>query len=823
MDVTVKFIEEQNRSKGMARMDQVAVRRRVMQIGVLSVALSQALAAGAATTVVSKQIFDYDDQGRLTAVRGNNGQSERRTYDDEGRVTSITNALNHKTTFTHNALGQVIGQVDARNGTSSYSYDSNGNVVQVVDPRGKVTRYERDGFGQVWSQQSPDTGLTASEYNAAGLPTRLSRNDGSVTTISYDGLGRQTVIKAGTSERRFAYDACSNGKGRLCQTAVIENAVINGSSVSALAVSDTSYTYTPHGWLLSRTEGGVDGNGVEFEDRTAFTYDGMGRPAVVAYPNGLEVRYGYATGWLTTVNTTINGSTKTIARNIEYAPDGNLVAWDHGNGLTTRVSRDLDQRVVGLSAASGATVVQSLTYGYDKANRITAITDGVETGQSRQYGYDALARLTSETSLAQRWGYDASGNRTSEGGPSGAATYSIDPYSNRINTMQQGGRTSSFGYDALGNMTTETVAGARRATYAYDGFNRMRSAEVDGVTGRYTYNALGARASKAVGTDVTRFMHGRGSQLWGERTESGWTNYIWLGNTLLAAVKPDQRLYFVHSDHLGRPSAVTSSTKQVVWRAANEAWGSTVSVDNFGGLNIGLPGQYLDDESGLWSNGFRDGYDARLGRYTQPDPIGLGGGSFSTYAYADGSPINMVDPFGLAGNPLAGYNPALGPIIVKTPTTAIPFLEKVVVSFVVGKLSADFLTINKFGQIIPKVVGVAGRLNTISMLLMPSDIACAEIDCDKNGIPDYIERANPVVMSPVPSWFYDAPIPPIEDASIGLGQVDVGPIEEVAQPVVPPSKGRGGGSFVGGSGGSIIGGSVTVGDVKPAGNKKNEK
>jgi RHS repeat-associated protein len=46
-------------------------------------------------------------------------------------------------------------------------------------------------------------------------------------------------------------------------------------------------------------------------------------------------------------------------------------------------------------------------------------------------------------------------------------------------------------------------------------------------------------------------------------------------------------------------------------------------------------------------NYFRD-FDPATGRYVESDPIGLWGGSYSTYAYANGNSLSKIDPLGLA-------------------------------------------------------------------------------------------------------------------------------------------------------------------------------
>ncbi|MVF20812.1 RHS repeat-associated core domain-containing protein, partial [Methylocaldum sp. BRCS4] len=94
----------------------------------------------------------------------------------------------------------------------------------------------------------------------------------------------------------------------------------------------------------------------------------------------------------------------------------------------------------------------------------------------------------------------------------------------------------------------------------------------------------------------------------------------------------------------------------IVWTADYEPFGQASLVNPSVTVNLRLPGQYFDAETGLHYNVFRD-YDPSLGRYIESDPIGLGGG-LNTYAYVLNDPVNWVDPLGLVNtDPTSPFGP----------------------------------------------------------------------------------------------------------------------------------------------------------------------
>nr|WP_230945737.1 RHS repeat-associated core domain-containing protein [Burkholderia cepacia] len=111
-------------------------------------------------------------------------------------------------------------------------------------------------------------------------------------------------------------------------------------------------------------------------------------------------------------------------------------------------------------------------------------------------------------------------------------------------------------------------------------------------------------------------------------------------------------VYYFHNDVSGLPEELTDADGELIWQARYKVWGNSVqeewvaraphrSVPAWGAVqevmptsvhvprsqNLRFQGQYLDRETGLHYNTFRF-YDPDIGRFINPDPIGLMGGIF---------------------------------------------------------------------------------------------------------------------------------------------------------------------------------------------------
>jgi RHS repeat-associated protein len=550
-------------------------------------------------------------------------------YDGNGNQTTIAAPLSRNTTNAYDPLNRLSQIIDPNSGNTYFGYDAENDLTSVKDPRSLTTTYGYNGFGDVKSLASPDTGASSNTYDSGGNLSVSTDARGSTSNYSYDAANRVTQIvyknSGGVADQTivFGYDSGTNGKGRLTSASDANHSM--------------SWSYDTHGRVTGK--GLVVGS---FNESVGYGYTNADLTALVT-PAGQSVTYGYNTNHQIS-SIAVNGTTVLSA--VTYEPFGGVNGWTWGNGTST-VSRTFNG-----DGLISQIVTASVTLGYtfDNANRITGISDSSNSALAWTYGYDPLDRLTSAatSAITDGWTYDADGNRLTQTGTT-AITFSVSPTSNQI-TATSGGLVRTYGYDAAGNTQSNGAY-----SFAYN--NRGRIASTNGASTLYLYNALGQMIEKSGSLGTTILMQDEAGHLIGEYSSTGGLveETVWLGDIPVATLQPNGsggvNIFYVHTDHLNAPRKISRpSDNQLEWRWDTDPFGTTAANQNPAGLgsfayNPRFPGQMYQVETGLNQNSFRD-YDPAVGRYVESDPIGLRGGSLSTYGYAKGSPTLYVDPSG---------------------------------------------------------------------------------------------------------------------------------------------------------------------------------
>ncbi len=212
-----------------------------------------------------------------------------------------------------------------------------------------------------------------------------------------------------------------------------------------------------------------------------------------------------------------------------------------------------------------------------------------------------------------------------------------------VSKIDSSGTTSYF-YDYENRLVQLVTPNSQFVTYKYDPFGRrIEKSIADTVTGtvttmRYVYDREDVLFElDGSGNIVTEFVHGPGI------------------DELIAMIRNNQTYYY-HADALGSIIAITNSAGQVVQRYEYNSFGQiTYTQDATFKQPYTFTGREYDEESGLYYYRARY-YDAKVGRFISEDPIGFRGG-INLYSYVGNSPINFIDPFGLAIYPPPGVVP----------------------------------------------------------------------------------------------------------------------------------------------------------------------
>uniref|UniRef100_UPI0038B2F8C3 phospholipase effector Tle1 domain-containing protein n=1 Tax=Verminephrobacter aporrectodeae TaxID=1110389 RepID=UPI0038B2F8C3 len=326
---------------------------------------------------------------------------------------------------------------------------------------------------------------------------------------------------------------------------------------------------------------------------------------------------------------------------------GNLLHREDRAGESARSSYAYDARnrlVAGVQAQGQKNQVNR--YHYDPDERRVLSQQGVET-------QDELQKATQQTR------YPAQSHRWSEEQAQGA-TAVLARYDANGQPTQIGQR--EYQWDALGKLTEVREKGTSLA--------------------RYHYNHRGERISKTTASSNTAYLY-EDRQLSAELDAQGriTRQYIYLANRPIATIDTPagrpladaprrvladlkiivqswfdqaEKIVWLHANHLGAIEAATDAQGQLAWQASYAPFGQasirTVRLDAQAAqtdftLNLRLPGQYADSETGLYYNGQRY-YDPERGQYLTPDPLGTPDGP-NPYSYVRYNPLKYIDPDGL--------------------------------------------------------------------------------------------------------------------------------------------------------------------------------
>ena len=258
--------------------------------------------------------------------------------------------------------------------------------------------------------------------------------------------------------------------------------------------------------------------------------------------------------------------------------------------------------------------------------------------------------------------------------PSGTGPSGIDSSGTTLSDIDSAGTTSSEAGE-FGNADTALSLVALRP--ADDGPLPPPDLRLS-----FAYDAFARRVSKSVvqlladGTEVTadetRFVwdghvvlheltgSGGGAESSGggelgdiARDPNALTTWYWDPGTFTPIAKEQNgQRWSIASDHLGTPTEMYDALGQLAWKMQLDVFGvPEFEVGEADDCPWRWPGQYEDAETGDYYNRWRY-YDARAGRYSSQDPIGLEGG-MCLFGYVNDSE-GWFDPLGLtACNKLA--------------------------------------------------------------------------------------------------------------------------------------------------------------------------
>ncbi|MFD9323883.1 RHS repeat-associated core domain-containing protein [Streptomyces sp. NPDC060053] len=600
-------------------------------------------AMGSGTTPGNVTDYGFNSRNNLeTAVAPTGGKTANswQTIAGGDVPKDSTNPDGEKTAFTYDTAGNTKSVAQTGTGGGSVSYDYNPATVtcggfegqrcaqktKMTSAKTVETDFHYDSKGNLeWAQAPAPLGRTTYTYDALGRTATVTDARGVTVTYTYDNLDRiRTVTAPNAAKVEYFYDGDGNLRQRSDGTGTITYDFDPLQRETVRHLQDGSQT------LLAYT---AAGNVDYYQDPAGtvdYTWNEVNKLKQLKDPQGRVTTYTYDNNDVRKATTYPGGTVQTVGVDKSGRPQ------------TIKVTSD-----------QGTLVDLAYTYGYGTnsgtdGSKIRTSTDNV-TALKRTYSYDGAGRFSyakeeKSGTVTDSWQYcyDLAGNLTSQGTDEGCPRGTTYTYNDAQQLTGKSSTTGTWSYDKIGN---ETAAASTddyvRTGETWSDHSQMTSITVNSKTYAGQYGSTDQ--SERVNLGDTYFHNGplglaakstAGVDMGFNREPGGTLNSMTTGG----------KTYYYLTDAIGSVIGLADEDGNKVDTYTYSPRGVRILAQS--SEPVAQPYRFAgnyQDPTGLYHLQARY-YDANIGRFTQPDPSGR---EKNPYLYAEGDPVNRIDPEGL--------------------------------------------------------------------------------------------------------------------------------------------------------------------------------
>jgi RHS repeat-associated protein len=653
--------------------------------------------------------YDHDLAGNITGIEYPNGKEVTREFDDAGRMVGITDWLGKTTSFSYDPDSNLTDKVfpEATDIVDELSYDRAGRLsgVEVTQEASSLASlaYVRDDLGQVESLISKglpggetesfeydpdnrllDAGAESFEYDAANnltaAPGTVNAYDpagqlksGTGTQYRYNALGERVEAGSGTAAYSSAFGSPGSGNGEFEHPAGIAT-----DSEGDVWVVDQENNrvqqFSPEGEYISSFGTAGEGNG-ELLEPSDIAIDGNGHLWVADSGNNRIQEFNQAGEYLDQFGTTGEElSQLRYPESVAVDSEGDVWVADTANGRLQEFDAEGNPiQIVGEPGWEPGQIIEASGVAVGPDDHVWL----ADYSNSRVSEFDQEGELLTEFG---EWGpgkgefegvgaldVDAAGNiwvadegagkvkkfddegeflgefgspGTEEGEFSfgwrlglavdGQSIWVADTEANRVQRWLVPAETTpatSYEYDQLGNLTS---------------VERPEGPESPEIDESYAYDGVGLRASQTVSASTSYLAWDQSGEL-PKLLSDGQKSYIYGPDGMPIEHISGEAATYYHQDNIGSTRMLTDASGEVTATFSYAAYGALANRTGSEETPLGYAGQLTNEQSGLQYMRARV-YDPRTGQFLTRDPLFWE--TSMPYLYADGNPINNVDPSG---------------------------------------------------------------------------------------------------------------------------------------------------------------------------------